>query len=283
VGRSHHALDDAGALAGVLRHLGELKLARARRSALAHLLGWLGLALALDAPAEPTAEERLLRQANDYALREPVSRWLGADTANHYQWYPWINYGHYELWRQVEDVRRTVMTDNYRRGLAAVAARADNGFLAGIPFIGCSNDLMTAFATYGRRYRRMSGGDTTYLRFELAAVDWLFGANPWGTSMVIGLPADGDFPTDPHSVVAKQLGVQTQKGGLVDGPVYRSIFQNLMYIELTQPDEYARWNTGSIVYHDDWGDYSTNEPIMDGTASLVYILAALGDVGWQPE
>lgn len=27
--------------------------------------------------------------------------------------------------------------------------------------------------------------------------------------------------------------------------------------------EYAAWNTGRIVYHDDWGDYSTNEPIMD--------------------
>jgi superfamily I DNA/RNA helicase/DNA polymerase III epsilon subunit-like protein len=61
-GRSHHALDDSAALALVLRHLGELKLARARTSALAHLLGWLGLALALDAPAEPTAEERLLRE-----------------------------------------------------------------------------------------------------------------------------------------------------------------------------------------------------------------------------
>jgi DNA helicase-2/ATP-dependent DNA helicase PcrA len=61
-GRSHHALDDAAALAGVLRHLGELKLARARKSALAHLLGWLGLALALDTLGEPTAEERLLRE-----------------------------------------------------------------------------------------------------------------------------------------------------------------------------------------------------------------------------
>jgi DNA helicase-2/ATP-dependent DNA helicase PcrA len=61
-GRSHHALDDAAALAGVLRHLGELKLARARKSALAHLLGWLGLALALDQSGEPTAEERLLRE-----------------------------------------------------------------------------------------------------------------------------------------------------------------------------------------------------------------------------
>ena len=62
VGRSHHALDDAAALVGVMRHLGALKLARARRSALVQLLGWLGLALALDDPAEPTGEERLLRE-----------------------------------------------------------------------------------------------------------------------------------------------------------------------------------------------------------------------------
>jgi DNA helicase II / ATP-dependent DNA helicase PcrA len=64
VGRSHHALDDAAALAGVMRHLGALKLARARRSALVQLLGWLGLALALDDPAEPAAEERLLREVS---------------------------------------------------------------------------------------------------------------------------------------------------------------------------------------------------------------------------
>jgi len=29
------------------------------------------------------------------------------------------------------------------------------------------------------------------------------------------------------------------------------------------------------VYHDDWGDYSTNEPIMDGTANLVWLLSSL--------
>jgi DNA polymerase III epsilon subunit family exonuclease len=59
-GRSHHALDDASTLVGVLRHLGELKLARSRKTALAQLLGWLGLALALDPSPEPSAEERLL-------------------------------------------------------------------------------------------------------------------------------------------------------------------------------------------------------------------------------
>jgi len=43
---------------------------------------------------------------------------------------------------------------------------------------------------------------------------------------------------------------------------------------LLAADEYAPFNTGFIVYHDDVGDYSTNEPIMDGTANLAYVLAA---------
>lgn len=64
-------------------------------------------------------------------------------------------------------------------------------------------------------------------------------------------------------------------GGLLDGPVYRSIYANLRGIHLTAPDEYAAFNTGFVVYHDDYGDYSTNEPIMDGTASLVYLLSGL--------
>jgi superfamily I DNA/RNA helicase/DNA polymerase III epsilon subunit-like protein len=71
-GRSHHALDDAAALAGVMRHLGRLKQARARKSALVQLLGWLGLALALDDVAEPSAEERLLREV---ALPATVGRY----------------------------------------------------------------------------------------------------------------------------------------------------------------------------------------------------------------
>ena len=73
-GRSHHALDDAGALAAVMFHLGELRLARARKVALVQLLGWLGLALALDAPADPSAEERLLR---DLALPAAFGRYRG--------------------------------------------------------------------------------------------------------------------------------------------------------------------------------------------------------------
>lgn len=60
-----------------------------------------------------------------------------------------------------------------------------------------------------------------------------------------------------------------------DGPVYSSIYRNLLGISLHKPDEDAPFNGGFIVYHDDVGDYSTDEPIMDGTANLTYLLAAM--------
>ncbi len=224
-----------------------------------------------------TGERRYLDAALAYAAREPVTPWMGQDTARHYQWYPWHNQGHYELWRVGDEETKGLMADYYRRGLEAVTGRAQNGFRVGIPFIWCSNNLLASFATQAFLYRKMTA-DTTYLSYERAAVDWLFGANPWGISMVIGLPSWGAFPRDLHSVVAKDLGLQLT-GGLVDGPVYRSIFENLRGLHLVEPDEYAPFNTENIVYHDDVGDYSTNEPIMDGTANLTYLLAGMAAGG----
>jgi hypothetical protein len=178
------------------------------------------------------------------------------------------------VWQRADRAVRTTMAGYYRRGLEAVVARASNGFRIGIPFIWCSNNLMTSFATQALLYRRMTG-DGRFREYEQAAIDWLFGANPWGVSMVVGYPNDGRWARDPHSVHAIRFGPMVLLGGLLDGPVYRSIYANLRGIHLVQPDEYERFNTGFIVYHDDVGDYSTNEPIMDGTASLIYLLAAL--------
>jgi len=222
-----------------------------------------------------TRERRFLRDALAYAAKEPATPWMGADTARHYEWYPWINHGHDAIWRVGDQAAKRLMASYYRQGLERVAARArTNGFRVGIPFIWCSNNLMSAYATQAFLYRRMTG-DERFREYEMAALDWLFGANPWGTSMVIGLPWSGTWPHDPHSVMAKQIGVETQLGGLVDGPVYRSIYGSLRGIHLFDADEYAPFNTGFIVYHDDMGDYSTNEPIMDGTAMLTYVLAGL--------
>lgn len=223
-----------------------------------------------------TGDARYLKEAMEYAAEEPVTPWMGKDTARHYEWYPWHNNGHYEAWREGTASEKRRLADYYARGLAAVAARADNGFRVGIPFIWCSNNLMTSFATQAYLYRRMTG-DQRYREYEAAALDWLFGANPWGVSMIIGLPRAGTWAHDPHSAVAPRLGVEALAGGLLDGPVYRSIYENLRGIRLLQPDEYAPFNTGFIVYHDDLGDYSTNEPIMDGTANLTYLTSAMAD------
>jgi endoglucanase len=211
-----------------------------------------------------------------HARQEPVTLWMGADTARHYQWFPWHNNGHYEVWRstRLTPAERAAMATYYRRGLASVVSRAKNGFRIGVPFIWCSNNLVASFATQAYLYRRMTG-DQRFRSYEAAALDWLFGANPWGTSMIIGYPRGGVWARDPHSVVAMQYGPESQTGGLLDGPVYRSIFQTLRGIHLRDADEYAQFNTGFIVYHDDEGDYSTNEPIMDGTANLTYLLAAM--------
>ena len=47
-----------------------------------------------------------------------------------------------------------------------------------------------------------------------------------GTSMVYGLPAWGDTPDDPHSAFT-HLNNYPIDGGLVDGPVYTSIYKIL--------------------------------------------------------
>jgi hypothetical protein len=229
----------------------------------------LGAASLVDA----TGEMHFNGDALLYARQEPVTPWMGKDTARHYQWYPWHNNGHYEAWRHGSAAERAQLAGFYRRGLSAVAARAKNGFRIGIPFIWCSNNLMASFATQAYLYRRMTG-DNRFHEYESAALDWLLGANPWGVSMIIGLPQPGRYPLDPHSVIAKEMKIQLT-GGLIDGPVYRSIYKNLLGISLHDPDEYADFNTGFIVYHDDVGDYSTNEPIMDGTANLAYLFAAM--------
>jgi hypothetical protein len=221
-----------------------------------------------------TGDVRWQSKAMAYAAKAKVKPWQGADTANHYQWYPWHNIGHYEAARRGNLNERLKLTAYYGDGLAAVAKKAENGFRVGIPFIWCSNDLMTSLAIQALWFRRITG-DTRYREMEQAAIDWLFGTNPWGVSMVIGIPADGNFARDPHAVISVKLKYQLD-GGLLDGPVYASIFRNLAGIALTKPDQYAKWNTGHIVYHDDWGDYSTNEPIMDGAVNVLYLLSWLG-------
>jgi DNA polymerase III epsilon subunit family exonuclease len=74
--RAHHALDDAEALAGVFVALTRLQLARTRKTALAHLLDFVGLSLALG-PGPVSDEAELLREVSRTHALGPYSDCLG--------------------------------------------------------------------------------------------------------------------------------------------------------------------------------------------------------------
>src|SRR5207247_1036795 len=100
-----------------------------------HLLGsagqrFGGLRLGPARAGEPAYFDAALR----YAAEEPVTPWMGQDTARHYEWYPWHNNGHYEIWRAAgaPDSASRVVAEYYRRGLEAVVGRARNGFRIGV-------------------------------------------------------------------------------------------------------------------------------------------------------
>ena len=205
---------------------------------------------------------------------EPVTPWMELNRARHYQYYPFVNLGHAILARSKDSNTSAQFSGLMKKGLNEIKKYAGNDpFQIGVPFIWCSNNLVVAAATQAMLYRKITG-DTSYEEMEAALVDWLFGCNPWGISMICGLPLGGDFPESPHSSLMYILKENTI-GGLVDGPVYAHIYQSLIGIKLFDQDEYAVFQNGKAVYHDDTGDFSTNEPTMDGTASLSYLLSSL--------
>lgn len=218
-----------------------------------------------------------IANAKNYAAQEPTTPWMAKDTAAHYQYYPFINIGHNELAKQLEGAEKDKIVGYYKKGIEQVWDRAkQNAFYRGIPFIWCSNNLTVSFAIQANWYAKLSG-DNSFDELEQANFDWIFGCNPWGASMVYGLPTwSENTPKDPHSAFT-HLKNYPIDGGLVDGPILATTYKGLIGIKLVNPDKYAQFQSDLVVYHDDYGDYSSNEPTMDGTASLVYLMAAKED------
>jgi peptidoglycan/xylan/chitin deacetylase (PgdA/CDA1 family) len=221
-----------------------------------------------------TNQNTFLKEAEFWGKQEPVSPWIQNDTAGHYESYPFINLGHhYMVLNEKEE-----FAGYYQTGLQLLFERGQKDpFFYGLPFLWCSNNLVAAAITQARLFREQTG-NTDFAEMEAALRDWLFGCNPWGTAMICGLPGVEDSPMLPHSSYTVLLG-GTTPGGLVDGPIDAARHKNQIGIALQNPDEYAAFNNGKAVYHDDIGDYATNEPTMDGTASLSFYLASLESDG----
>lgn len=219
-----------------------------------------------------TGDVQYLNEALEYGRREPITPWMGADSARHYQWYPFMNMGHYQLAYNGNAAVRKEFIRNLRTGLERVRERAaGDPFYYGVPAIWCSNNLTVALLTQCILYRELSG-DNSYEEMESSLLSWLLGCNPWGTSMICELPKNGRFPQYPHSCLTYE-GHGTTTGGLVDGPVYSTIFRGLRGVNIGgihASNNYLDLQPEHMVFHDNMYDYSTNEPTMDGTASLTF-------------
>ncbi len=219
-----------------------------------------------------TGKTAYLDDAKKYAEATNTLSWIEKDTTAHYQRYPFLNIAHYALYDLVDDDFKKKLAGYYKTGIEQTLVRASkNVFHIGVPFIWCSNNLLTDLTLQILLYEKMTG-DLQYHAYALGMRDWLLGKNPWGTSMFMNIPAKGEYPVDVHTSTWA-LTRQEVPGGLIDGPIYTSIYNKLLGLKLADPDELAPFQNSYVVYHDDIGDYSTNEPTMDGTACAIMLMA----------
>jgi hypothetical protein len=212
-----------------------------------------------------TGQREYLSHAKRYAALAADDTWMGRAQTKHYQYYPFVNAGHFRLYDLADRQTRLALAGWYREGIERCLRMGQgNPYHVGVPFIWCSDNLVVALVTQCQFYERMTG-DRRYRRFAAEQRDWLLGRNPWGMTLFTGLGSRS--PRDVH-LMTVQLLHRPVRGGLVDGPVYERIFKSLKGVAIAQPDPLADFQ-GPAVYHDDGRDYSSNEPTMDGTASAI--------------
>ena len=221
-----------------------------------------------------TQDEQFLKDARRYAQIIGNWSWMERDTSSHYEMYPYVNMGHYVLWQVGSAEDKQQMIDYYAHNLEQIQMRADqNPYGVGHLFIWCSNNLAAAVATQALLYEEMTGS-TKYRVLMQNHVNWLLGLNPWNSSMITEIPEHADTPVDVHMPFWR-IKKKSIKGSLVDGPLWTSIHDKMLAISLSEPDEYAHLQPPHVKYWDDFEDYSTNEPTLDGSAELLLMLIHL--------
>lgn len=221
-----------------------------------------------------TKKKKFLNDARNYAKIIGTWSWMERDTASHYEMYPFVNMGHYALWQVGTSKDKKEMIGYYEHNLEKIRKRAsENPYGVGHLFIWCSNNLAAAVSTQTMLYEEMSGSKK-YRQLQQDHINWLFGLNPWASSMITEIPENADTPVDVHMPFWK-IYKKSISGSLVDGPLWTTIHDKMLSIRNAEPDEYAHLQPHHIKYLDDWADYSTNEPTLDGSAELLLILTKL--------
>jgi hypothetical protein len=218
-----------------------------------------------------THDAAYLADAIAHAKLAGDNPWMGQDRHGHYEFFPYVNLAHWRLYPFLDEAMKREVAAYYRAGLERIRDRAmKTPYRLGTPLVWCSTNDVIALATQATLYEQMTG-DAQFRGLATEARDWIFGRNPWGVSFVLGVPDSGNPARHPHHLFYK-LANHLPVGGLVDGPVYKDINDSLKFGDFGE-DVYAPFQSvEGGVYHDVYEDFSTNEPIIDGTVSLMLLL-----------
>ena len=128
--------------------------------------------------------------------------------------------------------------------------------------------------------------DPTWDAFATQQRNWALGANPWGTTLMIGVGTD--FPHCPQHVVANLSGSQDGsapilRGAVVNGPNSADLFADGLgeFFEEGQTcppdglDAYAAFSGHGSQYVDDVRSWQTVEPAIDFTSVALLAFALL--------
>lgn len=221
-----------------------------------------------------TYDHQYVEDAAGFGRREPVTPWLFSGTTEYYQWYPFVNIGHYMLAKLENPVFKKEFTENLRMGLERMNLNSKtNVFRVSVPMSWGSNNLVIALATQCQLYRELTN-DNQFLEMENALIDWLLGLNPWGTSMIVGLPyKNGQTPSSPHSALWVKERIRPC-GGVVSGAISREDLDAVLpNFNPLYGDQYSRFQSDWATYYDEVDNFATNEVTIDRTSALSVLLA----------
>jgi hypothetical protein len=146
--------------------------------------------------------------------------------------------------------------------------------------LGSSDAAPHAFGLYitDALYRKY-GGTGAYKSFAGQQLAYALGANPWGTSFVVG--AGTTFPHCMQSEIANLAGSLSgtgdiQVGATVDGPSSPGNFSGLGTVSgmrACSAGSYKLFNTKTAAYEDNVVSWPSVEPAADYTANSLFAFA----------
>ncbi|BBA97289.1 putative secreted hydrolase [Actinacidiphila reveromycinica] len=181
------------------------------------------------------------------------------------------------------------LTGYVRAQLATGRARAQaDPFHAGAVYDDFDADSHTLGLVATARLYAATTGDHTFDRFAVDQLDWVLGANAWGTSFVVG--EGSTFPRCTAGQLGNLAGGSDGRpplevGAVVNGPNGSDQFEGGLgdYLDGMRRcpaggDSFARFTGHGSTYADDVRSWQSSEPALDMDASgvLAFTLSARG-------